>query len=319
MALGIQQLRSVARVATRIGLDMYDRMAGDLLPLMAQVVRPRGASKTQTLEWTDAFPMAREWVGERKVREVLGDSIEITLKAYEQTFKIDTLDLEMNADLALIRSPQELGAQVARGWDAARLEAAMAVFRTNAAAYDGQDFFDTDHTHIDGDTYSNLIDISGDANLPDRVATGVPTVAEAANELGYAITVLEANRLRLQTVVETKVPGNLVVIAHNFGVWNAYFKLMTQEMLADDVANPYRGTFRLLRDTAPTSGDEKKVDIILAEPGGPRPVIYMPFREPGALEVDDTDQFKHHQIFFGNDAIFGFAAGFPQTAVRIQE
>jgi hypothetical protein len=85
------------------------------------------------------------------------------------------------------------------------------------------------------------------------------------------------------------------------------------------VTNQFKGTFRLIRDTNPTSGDEKKVIVILAEPGGPRPVIYMPFREPGALEFDETDKFKHHQVFFGNDAIWGIAPGFPQSAVIIQE
>jgi hypothetical protein len=85
----------------------------------------------------------------------------------------------------------------------------MSVFRTNAATYDSQNFFDTDHTHIDGDTYSNVIDLSDDANLPNRATSGAPTIAEAAAELRYAISVLEANRLRRMTVVETKTPSNL--------------------------------------------------------------------------------------------------------------
>ena len=55
----------------------------------------------------------------------------------------------------------------------------------------------------------------------------------------------------------------------------------------------------------------------MALPTGPRPVLWMPTREPKGIEFDTTKSFSHAQISFGMDGEYGVEPGFPQCAVRI--
>ena len=318
MALGISQLRTVARRATTIALDIYDK-GPSTLPLFAQTIRMSG-QRVVTFEWWEAFPTMIEWIGDRKTQELFGEAIEVEVKPYEVTYKLDRMNVELDGDLSLVTQPQQMGAAVAQAFENGKIERAYAPLRANDLSYDGQNFFDTDHTHPDGSTFDNVVDLSGVGY--SRTATGKPTVDEARRELNLAAQRLQVNRLRRSTLVVKPAMPELVVVVKSIDTELAYQALRDEPSYISGnstLENPWQGKFTLVRDTDPVSGDEKKVDVLLAEAGGPRPSIFVESRGPRGLEFDETSVFSSRIIYFGSDALYGFAPGFPQAAVRIQE
>lgn len=319
----LTMLKSVAVVATRLGLQLYDKSTtAQDLTIFAQTVNRASRQKTLHLEWWDAFPLMRKWIGDRQTFKGYKSGIDVTVEPYELTFKLDLRELDLDGDRSLIQSSQDIATQFSNGFVNGKFIFAYAPLRNNSTTtYDDQNIFDTDHVHPDGDTFSNLIDISSDARIPDRATSGFPTALEAEGELQAAIETLEQNRLRNVSLVEMGKPP-LVVITKSYGVWKGYNDLLVRPTLAvsgGTQENTWRGGFRLLRDFDPVSGDENKVDVILAEPNGPRPVIFVPAREPGPLVLDEKWIFDRKEAVYGSDADYGFAAALPHPAVRIQE
>jgi len=318
MALGITLLRTLARRASVYMAKLYDQIPQDeIVGLIAQTVPSVGRQKSQTIHWADAFPFMREWVGDRALQEVFASQIEITLKPYEITYELDRMDLELNGDSALLPLVQSMSQYFADGFAMGRAHQAYEPLRQNSLSYDGQNFFDTDHTHPDSSTFSNVWDLS--AQSQDRTATGAPTDLEARRELKSAIRLAQTNRLKRATIRRIDPSPSIAVVVKSTGVYNGYYDLLMNTELSNGQLNDWKGKFALLEDTSPVSGDEKKVDVILTEPGGPRPSIWVPHRNPGAIEVDESKVFSSRKVPFGQDCIYGFAPGFPQCAVRVQE
>lgn len=305
----ISDLKSIARAVTPIAMDIYDKEdPTSLLAVLAQVVPNPEGEKILTLEWWSAFPELRRWLGERSVQKAFQDALEVRSELYEITMEFDRRDAERKSGLA---KAEQLADKIAKAFIQGKVMLAYRVLQQNLLAYDGQDFFDTDHAHPDGSGYSNLTTVS-------RVIAANPTVVEARSELKAAMSLLLQNRLvRNQLVSTADIQNSLVVIARSQGTWSAYRDLNTEEKIGDE-PNRFRNTFTLLRDFNPPSGQENSVDVIEALPGGPRPAVFVATREPKGLEFDESKAFSHHLIPFGMDGEYGVAAGFPQTAVRLQ-
>lgn len=316
MSIDVNTLTSVARLAIRRALFQYDQAAADL-GLWAMTMQPMGIQQVQTVEWVDAFPIMREWKGSRASTKTMESSIEVTIKPFERTFNLDMRRVELDADRSLITSADQLASQMSMAFVNGRVQYSYAPLRNNdITTYDNQNLIDTDHVHPDGSTFSNLVDQSSDLGQT-ITATGAPTVAEARVILEGAIDRLQQNRLKNVSVVETSRP-TITVIAKNFGYWKGFNDLLTQNTIGT-TTNQYFNSFRLVRDYDPASGTDKMVDVILSEPGGARPTIFMPFKEPGGFEVDTSRYFDERIVRYGLDAAYGFAAALPQPVVRVQE
>lgn len=306
-------LPSLAVRTSALFLMRYDQIQQDLLSLYAQVVPPNSNQMTQYFEWWDAFPLMREWVGERATTQTMQSRIEVPIKVFERTFDF-SLRAERFGDQQIRVTPEELAQKLT---DAFRLGILVEAFRpiraNQVTTYDNQNLLDTDHTHPDGSTFSNIFDLS--SNSMSRSTAGAPTAAEARLELEAAVNLLMQNRLRNLSLVEMTKP-TLTVVTKSQDTWSGYNALLTQDTIST-TTNQYKGAFRLLRDYAPESGEEADVDFILSEPGGPRPVIHVPFRLPGPVKFKD-ESFWKEKVFYGNDADLGFAAGLPQSIARVK-
>lgn len=305
--LGIEQLQTIARTVTPIAMDIYDKEnVASLLPLLASPVTRRGNQKVVRLEWWSAFPQMLQWLDEKVVQKAFKDDMELTIFPYEITYNFDRL--EASFEDALV-SAQDLGGKIAQGFAQGKVLKAYAPMANNETTYDGQDFFDTAHVHPDDSTFSNLIDFN-------RATTATPTVAEAAEELKLATsTLLENQLIRNSLVSTTALEGSLVIIARSYAVWKAYYDLLKEEKVGDNI-NRFRGAFNLLRDFSPVGGQESTVDFISAMPGGPRPTVMAIHQEVSGLEFGTPD-FTKRKVAFGMEAQYAFGPGFPQCAVRI--
>jgi phage major head subunit gpT-like protein len=307
----ISGLRSIAQAVTPIALDIYDKLdSSSVFGVLAQLVPNPGREKVVTVEWWSAFPQLRKWIGERTVQRAFQNSLVISGEPYEITMEFDRRDAERASGLV---KAEELAGKIARAFARGKVMLALRALRMNALTYDGQSFFDADHTHPDGSAFSNLVE-----DVP-RSSAAYPTVQEARNELKLAQSRLMENRLiRDELVEEAEITASpsLIVLTRSQPVWSAYRDLRTEERIGTE-PNRFRNTFRLLRDFNPPPGQANTVDVIEALPDGPRPTVFVATREPEGLQFDETKVFSHNQVPFGMDAEYGVAAGFPQTAVRV--
>jgi len=304
----LSELQSIARVVTPYALDIYDRSAANaLLPQLAATVPNPTRAKSVTLEWTTIFTQLHKWVGERVVQKSFATPITIVGEKYEITDAVDRNDIERGTALATV---QQKSAAIAEGFAAGKVMLAVKVLRHNRLAYDGQNFFDTDHIHPDGRPYSNVVQVA-------RQNAAKPDVLEARSELNNALLRLMSIRLWGDALASAEqVRQNLIVITRSTDVFQAYELLRTEPSFGAD-PNTWRNAFSLWLDYNPVPGTENKVDAIMSLPTGPRPVLWMPTREPRGIEFDTTQSFSHALISFGMDGEFGVEPGFPQCAVRI--
>ncbi len=127
-------------------------------PLVAMQVPSEGRSVDY--KWLGDFPMLKEWVGDRAVRDLSAFNYEIVNKDYEATIEVDRNDIE--DDRIGVYTPMIQGL----AW-AAKQHPDLLVFSLlkagfTAACYDGKNFFDTKHP-VGGTGVSNSGEGAGDA------------------------------------------------------------------------------------------------------------------------------------------------------------
>lgn len=307
MALTDQDLLSIQETVTPIAMDIYDKeeTARTILPLLAQPVTRRGNGKTVRLEWWAAFPEMREWIDEKSLQKAFRDDMELTIKPYEVSYAFDRL--LAGYDDAII-SASDLAPKMGAAFGRGKTLLALKPLRDNAVTYDGQNFFDTDHTHPDGTVFSNKLVLA-------RSADATPTLAEVSNEMSRAIELLAKNQLVANEIVSANFAAqNLVVITKHAAVWARYYELLTVDKVGDD-SNIHKGKFTLLRDYNPGSTTDYTVDFVQALPGGPRPSIMVVHREVSGVQFGAIDPMKR-EVPITMDAEYAFGPGFPQCAVR---
>jgi phage major head subunit gpT-like protein len=127
--------------------------------------------ESETYNWLGMTPAMREWVGGRNAKGFRETGITIKNKTFEATMEVLTDEIRRDKTGQVMLRVAELAQRANSHW--ASLLTTLIVAGATAACYDGQLFFDTDHSEGDSGTQDN--DLTGAA------ATGTqPTAAEAA-------------------------------------------------------------------------------------------------------------------------------------------
>ena len=100
-------------------------------------------TRENAYKWLGAFPMLKEWIGERQVKQLAAHEYAIKNKSFESTVEVDRDDIE--DDLYGVYRPmiEELGRVAKVHPDILVFEVLKKGFET--LCYDGQYFFDLDH------------------------------------------------------------------------------------------------------------------------------------------------------------------------------
>ncbi len=125
--------------------------------------------ESETYKWLGMVPQVREWVGGRKVQPLRANGITIVNKVWESTIRIDADEQRRDKTGQIMVRINELARRVATHPNS--LLTTLIANGESTAAYDGQFFFDTDHSEGDSGTQSN--DITYDVATPTA-----PTDAE---------------------------------------------------------------------------------------------------------------------------------------------
>jgi phage major head subunit gpT-like protein len=126
--------------------------------------------ESETYADIGSAPIMREWVGGRQVKQLREMGFTIRNKKYEATLEVQLDDVRRDRTGKIEMKIRQL-AERAKDHDAKLLTTLLAA-GASSLCYDGQYFFDTDHSEGDSGTQSNSLTY-------DVTTPAAPTVAEA--------------------------------------------------------------------------------------------------------------------------------------------
>lgn len=137
--------------------------------------------------WLGMAPQMREWIGGRHAKGFRDNGITIKNKHYEGTLEVKVKDMRRDKSPQVMARINELADRTNSHW--ASLLSTLITNGESTVCYDGQFFFDTDHSEGDSGTQSNdiAVDIS---TLPTQVQGTVtqPSVEEFQQSILQGVT-----------------------------------------------------------------------------------------------------------------------------------
>lgn len=124
---------------------------------------------SETYAWLGQSPAMREWIGGRNAKGFRENGITIANKKYEATLEIPLDWMRRDKTGQIQVRIDEMAQRANAHW--AKLSTALIIAGESATGYDGQFFFDTDHSEGDSGTQDNDITV-------DITTTTAPTAAE---------------------------------------------------------------------------------------------------------------------------------------------
>lgn len=173
--MGIQGLTSRAIIG-----EFYKRLEQDLgtswIPLLGMLMD--SDQESETYKWLGQVPAMREWIGGRDAKGFWENSYTIRNQKYEATLEVMLEDWRRDKTGQVMVRIGELAQRANSHW--AKLMSDLIIAGESNTCYDGQFFFDTDHTEGNNSTNQSndlSIDIS---DLPASVhgSTTVPSAEE---------------------------------------------------------------------------------------------------------------------------------------------
>ncbi len=163
--------------------EFFNKLAMDLgmgwIPDVSMLFQ--SDQESETYKWLGMVPAMREWIGGRNAKGFRENGITITNKTYEGTLEVLLDEIRRDKTGQVMLRVAELAQRTNSHW--ASLLTTLIVAGTSGVCYDGQYFFDTDHSEGDSGTQDN--DLTGAA------ATGTqPTAAEAETAVMACVTAI---------------------------------------------------------------------------------------------------------------------------------
>lgn len=137
---------------------------------------------SETYNFLGQSPAMREWVGERNAKGFSGQGLTIVNKHYEATIEVSKRDARRDKTPQIQARVAEFADRAVTHW--ASLLSTLILAAPSTACYDGQFFFDTDHSEGDSGSQSN--DITVDISALPAAVHGVVT-APSVEEMQQAI------------------------------------------------------------------------------------------------------------------------------------
>jgi len=128
-------------------------------------------------KWLGISPMMREWIGGRLAKSLRENGITLKNKEFEATMEVYVPDLRRDKTGQIKIRIGEMADRTNQHW--ASLISTLIKNGNSGLCYDGQYFFDNDHSEGDSGTLSNLLTYSDYSDL-SVVAAANPTAVEMA-------------------------------------------------------------------------------------------------------------------------------------------
>ncbi len=310
----LDQLRRLLIQYATLAYSLYDGLELDPTSAIGQLAITRDNRRTREnpvrMEQAFVFPQVAAWSGGKIISGADFDRIQwvVPLAGKSASVPYDKLNIGRPSAQQIL---EEYVRMLPMAWNRAVLADLMAVFRDNPLAYDGQNFFDSDHEHPAGKgSYSNLLSSTVNVTTP-----GEPTFAEVQALIREARQLFVANMtIDAQLLRAGELTNAMVVIVHNAAHWSMFERVRTEAQVSN-VANPYVNTFQLWLDAQPASGADNYIEFLNLLPNGPRPAFYVPDLDPKLDAWEDPNQAGYVHVGL-KDGIYGVKPGFPQCALQ---
>ena len=139
---------------------------------------------SETYNWIGQTPAMREWIGSRQAKGFTGQGVTIVNKHYEATIEFAVRDVLRDKTGQIMDRMREFADRGSTHW--ASLLSTLLLNGASALCYDGQYFFDTDHSEGDSGSQSNKITVDISA-LPTGGNTHGTVTAPAVEEMQQSI------------------------------------------------------------------------------------------------------------------------------------
>jgi hypothetical protein len=139
--------------------------------------------ETESYGFLGQSPAMREWIGGRQAKGLRANSMSVTNKHYEATLEIAVRDARRDKTGQIRARVEEFADRSISHW--ASLLSTLILNGAAAMCYDGQYFFDTDHSEGDSGTQSNAIQV--DISTLPAVVHGAAAAAPSMEEMQQAI------------------------------------------------------------------------------------------------------------------------------------
>lgn len=130
--------------------------------------------ESETYKWLGMVPQMREWIGGRNAKGLRETGMTITNKLYESTLEVLVDEINRDKTGQVMVRVREQAQRANSHW--AKLLSDLVIAGESAVCYDGQYFFDTDHSEGDSGSQDN--------DITSNITT---TTAPTAGEMETAI------------------------------------------------------------------------------------------------------------------------------------
>ena len=166
----------------------YDRLSNTNPPAWVPrtALRVDSDQASEDYKWLGMSPVMREWAGGRSAQGFRSNGITVTNKVFEATLEVDMDDIRRDKTGQIMARVDELPGRAQQ--HRARLLTDLIIAGEATACYDGQYFFDTDHSEGSSGTQDNdlVFDIS------DNGTGGTATAPLASTIQGAVLKAVQA-------------------------------------------------------------------------------------------------------------------------------
>ncbi len=266
------------------------------------------AQESETYRWLGMVPQVREWVGGRRVKPLSAQGVTIVNKVWESTIRVDADEQRRDKTGQIMVRVNEMARRVATHPN--KLLTTLLQAGESSAAYDGSNFFATDHNEGDSGAQSNSI-------THDVATPTAPTEIEMYEGIVHGITQLmglkddageplnESSRDFMVMVPMPFLPATLAALTGKPGDGTVNPLAGPEPFRVEWVANPrlsWTTKFAIFR------GDGETRPFIFQEE---LPVQVQALAEGSELEINENQ----HQ--YGVKAIHEAGYGFWQNACLV--
>ncbi len=264
--------------------------------------------ESETYRWLGTVPQVREWVGGRKVKPLRSSGVTIVNKVWESTIRVDADEQRRDKTGQIVVRINELARRVATHPN--KLLTTLMVAGETSLGYDGQYFFDTDHTEGDSGSQSNKI--SYDASTPTAptdeemyaaIVKGIGQILQLKDDAGEPMN--EAAREFLVMVPMTFLSPTLIALS-------------SKTIAAVDNPLATRAPFQVDWVANPRLTWTDRFAIFRAD-GATRPFIFqeeLPVQVQALAEGSELE-INENQHQYGVKAIHAAGYGFWQDACLV--
>lgn len=248
--------------------------------------------------WLGQFPSLKEWLDEKTIKTLSAHGYSIKNKNFESTISVRRDNIE-DDNIGIYGPAAEDAGNSARVWPD-RLVSELKLKAFTSFCYDGQYFYDTDHP-VGDTTVSNTLT----APLSDASRALADASYGKAREMILTFKDEQGDPMGLMPGL-LEVPPSLEVAAR---------MLLTNDKLADDTPNPYKGTAELLVNPHLKSTKQWFLHVV------DRPIKPFIFQQRKApvfvrqTDMENDDVFMRGIFKFGAEARGNVGYGLWQLSV----